>query len=306
MVAQRAGVYIALAIAIVAMAALLSGGLILHSALPALASRLYPEHFSNGTAGISVLVMGSPLMVNNLLLTLSGNGFNESIPITLGPYSAVTGQAQQGSIPRARTNVTNSSIMPRNTYTATFAGLKPYSTYALTLSGSARPYCQPGVACPQFIVRVYQHESVMTGAPGTLGHYTISAFGAFNQSYNQSNGALPNMTEFNRYPECGSGALGQALPEFIRNVSYVTCAPGQRLVNFLLHSVNANGTVTVYYYTYTPVTYGGWLPTVRIVAIGQQAGYTCQGEAAYLNATDSNMGTAVFKLVKGRPIPCPV
>ena len=308
MEAKPEGVYIALAIAVAAMAALLSGGLVLHSAMPAIASGMYQGRFPNGTTGVSVLVIGSPLMIDNLLLALSGNGFNESVQVNLGPYGAGAEQAQQGAVPRAPGNATNSSSMVSGseTYTATFTGLEPNSTYMLTLSGSARPYCKPGLACPQYIVRVYRHENVTTGAAGTLRRYVISAFGAFNQSYGAGNTTLPNITEFYARPECGTGVLGISMPVLVHNVSYITCAPGQRLLNFLLHSVNENGTITTYYYAYLPVVYRDQIPVIETVGVGELAGYTCRGESAYLEAANRNMGTALFKLVEGPPIPCPV
>ncbi len=310
MAGTHASLYAAVA-AIVAMTVLLSGGLLLHSAMPEIASGQYTgQHYGGSAAAISVLVVSQHSTITDAVLTLAGNGVDRSVRVVLSPgtasanESAITGMPQ-GAIPRAPINESNAISVGipypySEAYDAFFGGLRPYSTYTLTLNGSARPYCAPGLACPMFILRVFQQDNVSTGAAGTIARVVIGPPGVVTQ------GSLPNLTAFNTYPQCGGVISGSVAVGGGRTVSLVTCYANQRLLNFLVRSVNANGTVTVYSYPYMPVAYEGQEPSVITVRAGQEAGYTCPGYIAYLNATDYAAGAAVFKLVKGPPIPCPV
>ncbi len=223
-------------------------------------------------AALNVTVTSSAGMVSSLTVGLHGNGINMSAAVVLGPD-------QQDPIAAH----------------VLFADLNPDTSYHLTLNGSARPYCAPGQVCPMFIVAVHSSENVRTGPSGSVTSAIISAFGSANYS------GYGNLA-----PCSNVSSLGNITTVNGTRMFYERCGDWQRMLNFVPVSVNKNGTVTGLYYPYLPVVRLNDTPVVKTVSPGEEAGYTCNGYAAYLNSTDYAAQYSVFRVVVGRPIPCPV
>lgn len=80
--------------------------------------------------------------------------------------------------------------------------------------------------------------------------------------------------------------------------------PGTRISNFLLQSVNQNGTVSGLLYIEYPLAYpNGTQMTLRV---GDTIGYACNGTEWILASVNPANGTAVFSIVTTTSGPCPV
>lgn len=257
----------------------------------------------NGTAAISANVTSSPYMVVYGTLSINGKRANASAPISLRPKFY---QIPKSALPINSSSANSSAVgFDQDSQSVQFFGLVPHSKYTLTLNGSASPYCFPGLACALFIVKVYQVYNVTTGPNGSATQITIQAYGIQNQSaspaHNQN--STMDISELVSYPECNFQSV--ELPLNINAQYYVECAPGQRMLNFLISSVNRNGTITEYTYPPFPILPANATAYKQTVKAGEAAGYTCSGYFAYLNSTDYSSQTATFRVVKGPAMPCP-
>ncbi len=96
----------------------------------------------------------------------------------------------------------------------------------------------------------------------------------------------------------------------INQSTYAICNDGSKLINFVLFHVNKNGTVTGLLYPpfIIPLINASLNSTnayKRTFSIGQQVGFSCSGYVSYLYSTNYPNQSAVFKVVKTHPIPCP-
>jgi hypothetical protein len=107
---------------------------------------------------------------------LYGPGANASLPLVLG-YDASYVQLPANSTSSNQTlpRLPLLQAVPADLF---FGDLKPFSNYTFTISGSSAPICLPGEVCPMavganstqlpsFVLRVYENETIKTGANGT-------------------------------------------------------------------------------------------------------------------------------------------
>jgi hypothetical protein len=248
-------------------------------------------------AGLNIYITAPAYSVESFVVTVSGNGFNESQRAELGPKLYSLNSSEVKGIGTASGPITISSstelngtiVVPDNETHMLFTGLRPYSNYTVTVKGSESPYCFPGLACPMFILAISRSYGLRTGPANSTANYSINLLpGTYLNSTTTLDG-------------CGTG-----LPISINQSSYTSCSDGSRLLNFVLSQVNPNGTITGLVYPYYGIISNATVkPAKETFHNGQEVGFSCSGYIAYLHNASYAGQYALFKVTRTHPIPCP-
>ncbi len=247
-------------------------------------------------ASLHVTLTAPAYSVESFMLTLSGNGENESLYLKLGPEAYLQNSNSINGISTASgpitinssTQLNNTIIIPENSTSVFFAGLLPYSNYTLTINGSESPYCFPTLECPMFILRLFKKYKIETGSQSSLTNFTASL--------------APSM----QYQNTTHAESCNVLPLLYNQSSYVKCYDNTRLLNFELIKVNPNMTITGYAYPYYPLQTNITVkPQEETFTVGEAVSFECSGYIAYLSSSNYTGQYAIFKLIKTKPIPCP-
>ena len=245
----------------------------------------------HGYASIALLIIPSQYMTSSMKITLNGSGYSTTVPVSLGIATyGIGGEVTGPVLPNETLQVPNYTR-----YKLLFTGLKPQTKYTITVNGSSSPYCFPGLACAMFIVKIYKVFNITTGPNGSTINITLNNLGITSNTTNViANSSLAS------YAPCTQSYITE------NNSTTAVCSPDQRLYNFALKSINRNGTITIYSYRYIPAMLNQTNAIAEVIKKGEVAGFLCSGLFAYYENSSYANQLAFFKIVKTRPIPCPV